>query len=154
MRVHGFYAIFWDSFKRKLQYDKPIAPPEVPDALKGSAMFPDELLKLETHGVIKALFAPFDTQAPDADFLTRIAYSEFKLRLPELLLMRVDKIAMSTSLEARVPYLDHHLVELTMDLPQHLRVGNGKPKYLLKKVVRDLIPEVTINRKKSVLTHP
>ena len=44
-------------------------------------------------------------------------YNEFKLRLPELLLMRVDKIAMSVSLEARVPFLDHHLVEFTMDIP-------------------------------------
>ena len=47
----------------------------------------------------------------DADHLTRMAYSELRLRLPELLLMRVDKISMSTSNEGRVPFLDHDLVE-------------------------------------------
>ena len=54
---------------------------------------------------------------PDADVLTRMIYLEFKLRLAELLLMRVDKISMSTSVEARVPFLDHRVVEFAAALP-------------------------------------
>ena len=51
-----------------------------------------------------------------------MTYLELKLRLPELLLMRVDKITMATSVEARVPFLDHHLVEYALGLPRSLKV--------------------------------
>ena len=57
---------------------------------------------------------------PDADAAARMTYLELKLRLPELLLMRVDKITMATSVEARVPFLDHHLIEYAMGLPREL----------------------------------
>jgi len=100
------------------------------------------------HNVVKALYAPFDARREGSDFVTRMVYNEFKLRLPELLLMRVDKVSMSTSVEARVPFLDHHLVELTMNLPEHLRIGPGAQKYLLKKVVRGLIPDEIVDREK------
>src|ERR1051325_4920332 len=49
-----------------------------------------------------------------------MTYLELKLRLPELLLMRVDKITMATSVEARVPFLDHYLVEYALALPREL----------------------------------
>jgi asparagine synthase (glutamine-hydrolysing) len=75
-------------------------------------------------------------------------YNEFKLRLPELLLMRVDKITMSESLEARVPFLDHELVEFSMDIPEGWKTRNGVAKYLLKKAVEGLIPNDIIYRKK------
>ncbi len=61
-------------------------------------------------------------RSPGQDVLTRMIYNEFKLRLPELLLMRVDKIGMSTTIEARVPFLDHELVEFTMDIPMARKV--------------------------------
>ena len=75
-------------------------------------------------------------------------YSEFKLRLPELLLMRVDKITMSTSLEARVPFLDHELVELSNNIPYHQKIKNQEAKYILKKSVEGIIPDEIIYRKK------
>jgi asparagine synthase (glutamine-hydrolysing) len=60
----------------------------------------------------------------------------------------VDKIAMSVSLEARVPFLDHHLVEYTMDIPMEDKVHGNTAKYLLKKAVEGLIPDKIIYRKK------
>ena len=75
-------------------------------------------------------------------------YNEFKLRLPELLLMRVDKIGMSTSIEARVPFLDHELVEFTMDIPMRDKIRGGAAKHLLKKAVRGSIPDEIIDRRK------
>src|SRR4029078_12910994 len=75
-------------------------------------------------------------------------HNEIRLRLPELLLMRVDKIGMSTTIEARVPFLDHELVEFTMDIPQRHKVRGGTAKYLLKKAVEGLIPDEIIYRKK------
>jgi asparagine synthase (glutamine-hydrolysing) len=62
--------------------------------------------------------------------------------------MRVDKIGMSVSIEPRVPFLDHRLVEFTMNLPQELKIRNGVSKWLLKKAVRGLIPDDIIDRPK------
>jgi asparagine synthase (glutamine-hydrolysing) len=62
--------------------------------------------------------------------------------------MRVDKIGMSESLEARVPFLDHKLVEFSMDIPEQWKTRGGEPKYLLKKAVEGLIPDDIIYRKK------
>ncbi len=88
------------------------------------------------------------------DDLSRMSYNDFRLRLPELLLMRVDKISMSTSIEGRVPFLDHALVEFTQSLPQSLKVKGGIKKHLLKKAVADLLPDEIINRKKMGFAAP
>jgi len=91
---------------------------------------------------------------PNADYLKRMIYAEFKNRLPELLLMRVDKVAMATSVEARVPFLDHRLVEYSMTIPQVFKIKNGEPKYILKKAVEGLIPDNIIYRKKQGFAAP
>jgi asparagine synthetase B (glutamine-hydrolysing) len=78
----------------------------------------------------------------------QMLYLELKQRLPELLLMRADKMSMAASVEAREPYLDHKLVEFMMHVPANLRIKNGKTKYLLKKVCEDVLPENIIYRKK------
>ena len=78
---------------------------------------------------------------PGSDFLTRMTYLELKLRLPELLLMRVDKITMATSVEARVPFLDHHLVEYAMGLPRSLKVEGRSGKHILKRALEEILPK-------------
>ena len=82
----------------------------------------------------------FQRERPDADFLARMTYLELKLRLPELLLMRVDKITMATSVEARVPFLDHHLVEYAMGLPSSLKVSGKSGKHILKRALEEVLP--------------
>jgi asparagine synthase (glutamine-hydrolysing) len=62
--------------------------------------------------------------------------------------MRVDKITMSTSVEARVPFLDQDLVAFGMKLPQHMRLRGGIGKYLLKKALRGVLPDEIIDRPK------
>jgi asparagine synthase (glutamine-hydrolysing) len=91
---------------------------------------------------------------PGAEYLQRMIYLEFKHRLPELLLMRVDKMSMATSVEARVPFLDHRLVEYSMKIPRALKLKGGEPKYLLKKAVAGIIPQQIINRKKQGFAAP
>lgn len=90
----------------------------------------------------------------DRDFLTRMTYAEFRQRLPELLLMRVDKITMSTSIEGRVPFLDHALVEYSMDIPQAAKVRGGNKKSILKKALDGVIPDEIIHRPKMGFAAP
>lgn len=91
-----------------------------------------------------------EQERPTADFLSRLTYLELKLRLPELLLMRVDKITMATSVEARVPFLDHHLVEYALALPRSLKVSGGSGKHILKQALEDILPhDLLYNRKRG-----
>jgi asparagine synthase (glutamine-hydrolysing) len=90
---------------------------------------------------------------PHADFLARMTYLELKHRLAELLLMRVDKVTMSVSVEARVPFLDHRLVEAMLPLPAAVKTS-GQLKGLLKKSVRGLIPDAIIDRPKQGFPAP
>lgn len=108
----------------------------------------------DSAAVISAYLDPFDKDHPGQDHLTRMAYCEFRLRLPELLLMRVDKIGMSTSIEARVPFLDHKLVEFTMDIPMEWKIKGGETKYLLKKALADLLPDKILYRQKMGFAAP
>ena len=78
-----------------------------------------------------------------------MTYLDLNLRLPELLLMRVDKMAMGVSLEARVPFLDHKFVELAMSVPESLITKNGERKHMLKRSVSGIVPEEIIYRKKQ-----
>jgi asparagine synthase (glutamine-hydrolysing) len=61
---------------------------------------------------------------------------------------------MATSVEAREPYLDHHLVEFMMHVPAELRFKNGTTKYLLKKVCEGILPHSVIYRKKVGFAAP
>jgi asparagine synthase (glutamine-hydrolysing) len=141
-------TVFWDLFKQQLIHDGTIQSADIPEAVMNSGLFPESYLQADTFNIIRSFQDQLAASHPDRDVLTRMIYNEFKLRLPELLLMRVDKISMSVALEARVPFLDHKLVEFTMDIPMHWKVKNGMPKYLLKKAVEGLIPDEIIYRKK------
>lgn len=141
-------TVFWDTMKRELVRPEADWSAQVPDAVRNSGLLPPGYLETDTFNVISSFLGPFDSAHPGQDALTRMIYNEFKLRLPELLLMRVDKITMSESLEARVPFLDHELVEFSMDIPEAWKTRNGVAKYLLKKAVEGLIPDNIIYRKK------
>jgi asparagine synthase (glutamine-hydrolysing) len=78
-----------------------------------------------------------------------MSYLDLNLRLPELLLMRVDKMSMGTSLEARVPFLDHELVAFALGIPEQVKTRNGVLKATLKRAVRGLIPDAIIDRPKQ-----
>jgi asparagine synthase (glutamine-hydrolysing) len=92
---------------------------------------------------------------PNLDYLQRMVYVELYNRIAEILLMRVDKIGMAHSIEARVPFLDHRLVEFTMKLPPHIRVPQNKLlKDVLKKAVEGILPHEIIYRKKQGFAAP
>ena len=96
-----------------------------------------------------------ELQINPKDYAQRIAGIELSHRLPELLLMRVDKITMAHSLEARVPFLDHRLIEYTMRIHPSLKMKSmQETKYLLKKAVEPLLPRDIIYRKKQGFAAP
>jgi asparagine synthase (glutamine-hydrolysing) len=88
------------------------------------------------------------------DPLSRMLYLDTKLWLPDDLLARGDKMSMAASLEARVPLLDHHVVEFAATVPSRLKVNRLARKYLLKKVSRPLLPAEVIDRKKQGFPMP
>jgi len=104
---------------------------------------------LTSWEVIRPIRDRFETRAPEPTHLNWMSYVDLKLRLPELLLMRVDKMTMGVSLEGRVPFLDHRFVGLAFSIPSALKTKNGTLKYLLKKAVRGIVPDRLIDRRKQ-----
>lgn len=103
---------------------------------------------------IKPLYQRFLVEAWEKTPLQWMSYLDLHLRLPELLLMRVDKMGMAVGLEGRVPFLDHKLVELAMSIPEAVKTRNGTLKYILRKAVRGLIPDQLIDRNKQGFGFP
>jgi len=68
--------------------------------------------------------------------------------LPNDLLVKVDIATMAVSLEARSPFLDHHVIEFAASLPERLKLRRLTTKYLLKKVLRRLLPAENLDRRK------
>lgn len=96
-----------------------------------------------------------DTFDLEIEFSRKAIFTEFYQRLPELLLMRVDKMGMAHSIEPRVPFLDHRLVELSFSVDYKKKIPDGKTtKYLLKKAAKGFIPDEIIHRKKQGFAAP
>jgi asparagine synthase (glutamine-hydrolysing) len=104
---------------------------------------------LSSHEVISLHRRRFLERSPILDDLTWMGYIDLKLRLPELLLMRVDKMTMATAVEARVPFLDHEFVQFAMGIPQGIKVRGGELKHVLKRAVAGVIPDEIIHRRKQ-----
>ena len=85
--------------------------------------------------------------------LSRLLYSDMKTYLVELL-MKQDQMSMSTSIESRVPFLDHSFVEFAAGAPDHMKLRKGVGKYMFKKVAEDLIPHDIIYRPKMGFPTP
>jgi asparagine synthase (glutamine-hydrolysing) len=106
------------------------------------------LVGLSSYEAVRKHLEYIAEARPDSDFASRMTYLELKLRLPELLLMRVDKMTMATSVEARVPFLDHHLVEYAMGLPVDLKIKGTSGKHILKRALEKVLPADLLYRPK------
>jgi len=83
-----------------------------------------------------------------------MTWVDLRLRLPELLLMRLDKMCMGVSLEGRVPFLDHRLVSLALSLPERARMHPKKLKPLLKNIASNFLPQHIVHRRKQGFALP
>ncbi len=80
--------------------------------------------------------------------LWRMFDTDRQTQLADDLLLLTDKMTMATSLECRVPFLDHQLVELAVKIPQQLVMKNGRLKHLLKEALSDILPGSILDRPK------
>ena len=103
---------------------------------------------------IEPIRSRFEEKASDTSPLNWMSYLDLNLRLPELLLMRVDKMSMATSIEARVPFLDHHFIQKAFSISPNIKTRGGELKHILKKAVRGIIPDKIIERKKQGFAVP
>jgi asparagine synthase (glutamine-hydrolysing) len=86
---------------------------------------------------------------PLKDRMTLLQYLDLKLYFQESILVKVDRASMACSLEVRAPFLDHELVEFVMSLPSQLKLKRFTSKYILKKMMKNYLPEEIIQRKKK-----
>ncbi|MEL6922981.1 MAG: asparagine synthase C-terminal domain-containing protein, partial [Bacteroidota bacterium] len=78
----------------------------------------------------------------------KISLFDINHYLADNLLHKMDIASMASGLEVRVPYLDHELIETTINMPLHLKVRNGEQKYLMKKQLAKHLPHDLVYRKK------
>ena len=122
----------------------------------GSFNFQDRV-KLYSPSPREALMADnlYDTlsayllQSKNCCELDLFQYLDIKTYLQDDLLVKADRAGMANSLEIRVPYLDHELVEFVFSLSPRLRLKNLNTKYILKEIARDFLPRDIIKRQKK-----
>jgi asparagine synthase (glutamine-hydrolysing) len=99
--------------------------------------------------MVEQVYAELLARQPNADLLQQMSVVELTNRLPELLLMRVDKLSMANSIEARAPFLDHTLVSYGLSLPRALKIDGRHTKHVLKQALRGVIPDEVLDRPKQ-----
>ena len=90
----------------------------------------------------------------DGSALDATLYADGQLALVDDMLHYFDRASMAHSLEARVPYLDHNVVELCARIPRHLKVHRGETKVLLRRAARGLVPDRIIDKPKLGFFRP
>jgi asparagine synthase (glutamine-hydrolysing) len=110
------------------------------DFLKDASHLPDPLEQWQLY---------YD-EAPAGDALSRLLYLDTKTYLTGDILAKVDRMSMATSLEVRVPMLDHEFVEWVASLPVEWKFRSGTRKFILKKLAERLgIPTAVLHRRKQ-----
>ncbi|HSE97865.1 MAG TPA: asparagine synthase C-terminal domain-containing protein, partial [Blastocatellia bacterium] len=95
----------------------------------------------------------FDRVAGE-DFINQMLYIDLKTFLPCLNLTYTDKTSMASSMEVRVPLLDHELVEMAARIPAHLKLKGLTGKYIFKRAARRWLPREIVNRRKAGFSAP
>ena len=102
----------------------------------------------------RTVLADIMRDAPVEHHLDRVQYADMKSYLPGDILTKVDRASMATSLEVRVPLLDHVLLEWAATLPVDLRLRRREGKYLLKKAMAERLPHDILYRQKMGFSVP
>ena len=111
------------------------------DLLSNEAV--EQIGRIDPYAGVRTALAETDAQS----LLDRLLYTDIKTYLHELL-MKQDQMSMATSVESRVPFLDHKLVEFTCSLPERLKLRGGTTKYILRESMKGVLPEAILSRSK------
>jgi asparagine synthase (glutamine-hydrolysing) len=112
-----------------------------------SELFTTQVTDDICHEDAYATSVPHFKQNGPGTLLSRLLYFDIKTYLPELL-MKQDQMSMSASIESRVPFLDHKLVEFSASMPDNLKLRQFSGKYILKQAMKDLLPPEILHRPK------
>lgn len=143
----GGAACWWGELREKLTPDRGPFQDEIVCPVEG--LLPAGMRLLDSHAVVNEYLGGLDGSLVEPEILQKISYMELKLRLPEHLLMRVDKMTMAHSVEARVPFLDHEVIEFARRLPPRYKLSDGIGKKLLKQVAAPYVDRDLLNRRKQ-----
>ncbi|MCK9595036.1 MAG: asparagine synthase (glutamine-hydrolyzing) [Candidatus Omnitrophica bacterium] len=105
--------------------------------------------RLPEEGAAERVINDYMAGCSQAELLDRMQYLDIKTYLQDGLLVKTDRASMANSLEARLPYLDHRLVEFVFRLPQQMRLRGFGSKYILKKAAVPFLPAGIVNRRKK-----
>jgi asparagine synthase (glutamine-hydrolysing) len=127
-------------------------------------MTADQKRSLYSDTLMRSDFlTPLHTRQPFADHfraseqfdgINRDLFLDLKTYLPDNILVKVDRMSMATSLEARVPLLDKKLVEFAFSLPSRLKIKGRSGKWILKEAMRGILPEEILQRGKKGFSIP
>jgi asparagine synthase (glutamine-hydrolysing) len=95
-----------------------------------------------------SFFEPWFAQTNGGGIVDATLLTDTMTYLPNDLLVKVDIASMAVSLEARSPFLDHHVIEFAASLPENFKLRGLTTKYLLKKVLKKLLPSENLSRRK------
>jgi asparagine synthase (glutamine-hydrolysing) len=98
---------------------------------------------IDPYAGVRELLGHTDAQS----LLDRLLYADIKTYLHELL-MKQDQMSMAASIESRVPFLDHKLVEFTSSLPERLKLRGWTTKYVLRQSMKNVLPSAILDRPK------
>ena len=118
----------------------------------------ERLLKAEALSTVRN-FDPMRTrrqlmQAEKSHWLSALQYADTKLYLPNDILTKVDRMSMAHSIEARVPLLDHKLVEFAATIPPELKLRGNTTKYIFKRAMEGIVPDQVLYRPKRGFAIP
>ncbi len=100
------------------------------------------------------VFRDYFSSCTSEDLLARLQYVDTKVYLPDDILVKTDRMSMANSLEVRVPFLDHRIVDWAAQIPSHLKLNGLSKKYILKKVMSSHLPKEIIQGKKRGFNVP
>lgn len=143
----GGAICWWGGLRDQLTPDRSKFDIRVECPIDG--LMPESHQSTDSHAVVAEYLGPLAGKLDDPEVLQKIPYMELKLRLPEHLLMRVDKMTMAHSIEARVPFLDHDVVEFARRCPVEYKLKDGVGKRIVKKAAERYLDEDMIYRRKQ-----
>ncbi len=113
-----------------------------------------ELREQVADRFVKTVFADVLEQCDSDDDIEEFLYCDIHTRLVDDLLVKGDRMSMGASIEARVPYLDHHVVQFAASLPRKYKVNGLRTKIILKRLAERYVPKEVIYRRKVGFTVP